>query len=298
MENQNLSLNETDLKILREKLDYAETRIDFDERVKNDPLQFPKRYSRHGDIEAAGLVAAVMAMGKVELIIRNLENIFSSIDGSVTDFVDNLDSDRVKRFDGIKYRLYSTHDILTLLWSIGQVRAQWGSIESLFLKGYNAVLSENDGITKFYNGLQHLSQTFKEIAKTSPFDDQQKFSHFFPQPSKKSACKRLCLYTRWMVRTAKPDLGIWKNVNPAHLVIPVDTHISRIGRYLGFTAQKGQGSWKMAVEITRALSGIDPDDPLRLDFPLCHLGISGICPTRFDEEKCKNCGLKEICLRK
>ncbi len=298
MDRQNLTFNNIDIAALRKKLDYVETRIDFEDRVNNDPLQFPKRYSRHGDIEAAGLIASVMAMGKVELIIRNLNNIFSVIGDSVTNFVDNLDSRKIRKLEGIKYRLYSNHDILTLLWSIGQVRARWGSIESLFLKGYNAMPSENDGIVKFYNGLEYFSQIFKEIAVTSPFENQQKFSHFFPQPSKKSACKRLCLYTRWMVRTAKPDMGIWKNVSPAHLVIPVDTHISRIAKYLGFTTQKGQGSWKMAVEITRALSRLDPEDPIRLDFPLCHLGISGICPTRFDEEKCKNCGLKEICLRK
>ena len=294
---QNDYCREVDYKILLQKLNSVEKFIDFDERVANDPIQFVKRYDNPPDIETAGLISAVMAMGKVELIIRNLEDIFSRFDSSPSEFIDNFTGKNARLFDNVKYRLYNSHDIKTLLWCIGEVRKKWGSLERLFSKSYNGGASKKDGLRNFTEGLEFFSKTFKELARESPYNEQRNFSHFFPQPSKGSACKRLCLFTRWMVRKKKPDFGIWKSVNPGDLVIPVDTHISRIGRYLGFTKRKSAGNWKMALEITGALKKMDPSDPIRLDFPLCHMGISGECPKKFDEEKCGNCDLKDVCRR-
>jgi uncharacterized protein (TIGR02757 family) len=102
------------------------------------------------------------------------------------------------------------------------------------------------------------------------------------------------MYLRWMVRPADGfDLGLWHQVSPAKLIIPVDAHIRRIGRYLGLTSRK-QADWRMAREITASLRGLDPDDPVKYDFPLCHLGISEGCAGR-DLLRCNACPIVEFC---
>jgi hypothetical protein len=101
------------------------------------------------------------------------------------------------------------------------------------------------------------------------------FPFLFPSPASGSACKRLCMFLRWMVRPADGiDLGLWKAIPPRKLIIPVDAHIQRISRFLGLTQRK-QADWRMAQEITAALKKFDSDDPVKYDFSLCHIGISG-----------------------
>ena len=120
------------------------------------------------------------------------------------------------------------------------------------------------------------------------------FPFFFPSPASGSACKRLCMYLRWMVRPADGiDLGLWREVSAAKLVIPVDAHIQRISRYLGLTNRK-QADWRMAREITQALRRLDPADPVKYDFSLCHLGISEGCDGR-DRVRCTACPINELC---
>jgi uncharacterized protein (TIGR02757 family) len=102
------------------------------------------------------------------------------------------------------------------------------------------------------------------------------------------------LFLRWMVRPAPVDLRIWKLVDPRQLVLPVDTHTARIGRYIGLTKRKSIG-WRMALEMTESLRLLDPQDPTRYDFALCHLGIMRGCPARYDPAKCMACPIQEIC---
>jgi uncharacterized protein (TIGR02757 family) len=105
-------------------------------------------------------------------------------------------------------------------------------------------------------------------------------------PDKGSACKRMNLYLRWMVRDRDIDFGIWKGIPKDRLIIPLDTHIARIGKCLGLTV-RSTADWKMAQEITRSLKRLDPVDPLKYDFALCHQGIAGVCST----QKCADCRL-------
>ena len=121
-------------------------------------------------------------------------------------------------------------------------------------------------------------------------------SHLVPDPAKGSASKRLFLYLRWMIRKDDGvDLGLWP-IDPSLLVIPVDTHIHRIARNLGLT-RRSDASLRTAVEITAALRRLDPKDPVRYDFALCHMGVSRECPSRRDEEKCARCVVQSVCTR-
>ena len=119
--------------------------------------------------------------------------------------------------------------------------------------------------------------------------------HSLPDPSGSSGCKRLLLYLRWMVRPDDGvDLGLWKQVSPSVLLIPLDTHIHRIARNLGLT-NRSSPSWAAAEEITAALRAIDPVDPVRFDFALCHMGMLQQCPSRRDSELCRGCGVLTVC---
>ena len=269
--------------------------FDYDSRIQKDPVQFPHRYKSPEDQEIAGFISALTALGKVELIIKNLEKIFSLMGSNPYKFVVNWDEEKSLLFNGFKYRFYNSDDIKTLFWAIGRVLSRYGSLQNLFLEGY--LSKEKTDSPSFQKGLEHLSNTFLKLGETSPYKNQRKYGHFFPKPSAGSACKRLCLFLRWMARPAPVDLNLWKEVSASHLIIPVDAHIGRIGKYLGFT-NKNTSSWKMAEEITNSLKLLDPEDPLRYDFFLCHLGISGECPGKYTEEKCTACGLREMCVRR
>lgn len=284
-----------DFNILKEKLDKLGENFDYQARIAADPVRFPSRYENPADREIAALISAVFAYGRVEIIGRILEKIFSVIGPSPAEFVCNWDREKSDRFEGFYHRFNNTDDIRTLLWSAGRVREKWGSLENLFLEGYKTG-GENNGVKSFQAGMEFFSKTFLEIGGYSPHTYRRKYGYFFPRPSSGSACKRLCLFTRWMTRPKPVDFRVWKGVSPSHLVIPVDAHISRIARYLGFT-DRTTVSWKMAGEITASLRRMDPDDPLRYDFLLCHMGISGECPGKYDREKCGKCTIKDLCVR-
>jgi uncharacterized protein (TIGR02757 family) len=122
------------------------------------------------------------------------------------------------------------------------------------------------------------------------------YRHLFPRPSGGGPCKRLNLFLRWMVRREPPDFGLWRRVSPAKLLIPLDTHIENMSRAVGLTRRKTR-DWRMASAITRRLASLDPDDPVKYDFALCHKRMSGDCPNRRDVVRCRPCGLRSVCLR-
>ncbi|MEE9614775.1 MAG: DUF2400 family protein, partial [Thermodesulfobacteriota bacterium] len=118
----------------------------------------------------------------------------------------------------------------------------------------------------------------------------------FPSPEGRSPCKRLNLFLRWMVRRGDGlDFGLWKGVSPSKLIIPLDTHIARISRYLGLTS-RNSADWAMAEEVTDSLRKLDPLDPTKYDFSLSRLGILDECPTRRDPIKCESCMIKGVCV--
>lgn len=119
-------------------------------------------------------------------------------------------------------------------------------------------------------------------------------SYLLPSPAG-GAAKRLALYLRWMVRAEDGvDLGTWHHLEPSRLLIPLDTHIARIGRYVGLTDRQTIGL-PTALDVTASLARLDPQDPLRYDLALCHLGISGACPTRREPAICRDCPIRSIC---
>lgn len=262
--------------------------------LANDPLSFCHRFSTPEDREIAGLIASSFAYGNVKIILRNLEFIFSRIAPSPRSFVETFDPAKDKElFSGFKHRFNDASDLCALLYAVRLMLAECGSIERFLAKGYDPP-SENlsSALTKFSAAVLAFDYTPVFGSPNPPQDSY--FSFLFPSPASGSACKRLCMYLRWMIRPSDGiDLGVWQTIPPAKLIIPVDAHIQRICRLLGLTARK-QADWKMACEITAALRKFSPIDPVKYDFSICHLGISEGC-SGSGADRCGDCVLFDHC---
>jgi uncharacterized protein (TIGR02757 family) len=259
---------------------------DFRQRILHDPIEFPHRYNNTGDIEIAGFLACCFAYGKIGLFKPVIEKILSIMGESPYDFLLHSSVTRqAKRFQGIHYRFNGNEDIICLLFMLQIILRKESSLESVLMKHYRDA-DENIG-----NSLAAMMDRFLSVDTTKIYGRNIKPSgliQFFPSPAKGSTCKRSSLFLRWMIRDKDIDFGIWKNIPKNKLVIPLDTHIMKISRCLGFT-KRNSADWKTAVEITRVLKQFDPEDPLKYDFALCHHGISGICRGERDKSVCAGC---------
>jgi uncharacterized protein (TIGR02757 family) len=266
-------------------------------RIGFDPVEFPRRYPSAADQEVAGLIAAALAYGRAELFKPQLTRIFAEMDPSPARFCDDLArSPRRSAFDGFLYRFNRPPDLAALAAAAGHLRRAHGSLGERF----TALLREERASPE---PLRHaLARFARELREAPPARallegrGARGLAHLLPAAEGAGACKRWNLYLRWMVRGPdEVDLGIWPGVPRSSLVVPLDTHVARIARHLGLTRRRDL-SWRTAAEITAGLRRIDPDDPTRFDFVLCHLGMSGACPLRRDPRCCAACTLNEACL--
>jgi uncharacterized protein (TIGR02757 family) len=277
------------LKTLKSILDTFYRDYDFHGRLAHDPIEFPHRYKNLPDIEASAFIASSLAYGKVDLFKPVTEKILSRMGRSPYEFLLDFRLKRhAKLFEGIKYRFNENEDLVALIFILHQILLRNSSLEKVFMK----VLRPDsptieEGLTGFVEVLLKVDTAPVYGKDIKPAGLKQLFS----SPSKGSACKRANLFLRWMVRDRDIDFGIWGSVAKNQLVIPLDTHIARISRCLGFTDRKTQ-DWKMAVEITESLKKLDSEDPLKYDFALCHHGISGACKGLRDITACKGCVLR------
>jgi uncharacterized protein (TIGR02757 family) len=263
-------------------------------QLANDPLSFCHRFSDPADQEVAGLIASCFAYGNVNIILKTLEKIFEKIGSSPRRYVEQFDvQEGMSVFKGFKHRFNDCRDLCALLLAIRLMIEEAGSINAYFLKGHDPHADDvTASLDNFTNSVRSLD--FSPVYGQKSIPDNAYFAFFFPAPRSGSACKRLCMYLRWVVRPQDGvDLGIWKGVRPAQLVIPVDTHIQRICRYLGFTSRRS-ADWRMACEVTSALRRLDANDPVKYDFAIAHLGISEGCDGK-DPSICKACHISGIC---
>lgn len=262
--------------------------------LANDPLSFCHRYHRPEDREIVGLIAACLAYGNVKIILRNLAAVFAPMGESPRRFVEEVEPRHALGiYAGFKHRFNDGRDLCALILAIRTMLEEADSLGDFFLGCYDPLAEDiTPSLTAFSAAL--LSFDYRPVFGGSGIPADSSFPFFFPSPASGSACKRLCMFLRWMVRPADGiDLGLWPGVSPAKLVIPVDAHIRRIGRFLGLT-RRNQADWKMAREITTALRRFDPADPVKYDFSLCHLGISEGCDGR-DRARCLTCPVAGVC---
>ena len=266
-----------------------------EQHVSNDPVQYVHRYDDPRDREVAGMVVSAFAYGNVKSIRATAEQALSFLGTSpaqsLASWDPRTDARRLRKF---YHRFNTSRDLAVFFWMIRRLLEDHGSLENAFLSG----LSPNDtdtgeALTRFSAAM--LGTGYERFYPAGELERRIGVRFLLPSPADGSACKRMNLYLRWMVRPADGvDCGTWTRVLPHQLVIPLDTHIARISSYIGLTTLKSPG-WAMALDITNSLRGLDSADPLRYDFALCHLGIAGNCPRKRDLRKCFACPIRSIC---
>ncbi len=283
-------MRDSRLKTILDNLYDARSRV----HLANDPLSFCHGYEDPLDREIVGLIASSLAYGNVKIILRNLKGVFNVMGPSPRRFVEEFDPVLGMRlFHGFKHRFNDARDLCALLLAARTMIEEADTIGEYFIGCYDP---EADDITpalvEFTASV--LALDYSEVFGTREIPAGSRFPFFFPSPLSGSACKRLCMFLRWMIRPADGiDLGIWKGIPAAKLIIPVDAHIMRISRFLGFTSRR-QADWRTAREITGALREFDPEDPVKYDFSLCHLGISEGCNGK-NREACLKCAISRVC---
>jgi uncharacterized protein (TIGR02757 family) len=257
-----------------------------------DPVHLVRRYRDARDREVVGFCAASLAFGRVASVLASIEALLSVMGSKPAAFVREFEPTRHRDLLGpLVHRWISGRDLTALLLILRRMLREAGSIEAFFVAGDDP-------------GAPHLGPALESFSARALATDLRRaygrgtrprpgVSYFFPRPSAGSACKRLNLFLRWMVRQDAIDLGVWSSVSAARLIVPLDTHIVRLGRCLGLTSHASPG-WKMAVEITDSLRSFDAADPVRYDFALCHLGMTSACGFQKPQGDSR-CPLRGLC---
>lgn len=231
--------------------------------ISNDPISIPHLYSKKQDIEIAGFIAAVLAWGQRKTIINKCKEFFGWMDHSPYDFIMNHQEEDLKPFLNFKHRTFNATDALYFIEMFKIHYSKHQSLEQAFVISANR---ESDSVESHLTGFFHYFFSIPEHPRRT-------YKHI-PSPERKSACKRLNMYLRWMVREDDKgvDFGLWKQIGMHQLVCPCDLHVDRVARKLGLITRK-QTDWKTAVELTENLKKLDPEDPVKYDFALFGLGV-------------------------
>jgi uncharacterized protein (TIGR02757 family) len=228
--------------------------------IKNDPIQIPHQFRKKQDIEIAGLFAAVLAWGQRKTIIQKSKELLNLMGNEPYRFLLTHKPHELRALDNFKHRTFNSTDLLYFVEFLKHYYSAHDSLEDAFIvPGSDPDVGR--GLINFrrlFFSLDHPARTQKHIST----------------PERKSACKRINMYLRWMVRRDDKgvDFGLWKRISPSQLVCPCDLHVERVAKKLGLIG-KTPMNWQTALELTRQLKKMDPDDPVKYDFALFGLGI-------------------------
>ncbi len=254
---------------------------------EKDPVRYAHRPTCAADREVTAFLAATLAFGQVKAIFRTLDGFFASLGPAPADTIRESSPRALAALvRGFRHRWVGDDDLARFLRALRAILREDGSIEAAFMEG------DDPSAPTIQAGLEALAARFRA---TEGAGSARVAKFLLPAPSSGSACKRANLFLRWVVRPADGlDLGLWTTVDRRRLIIPLDVHVAFHGRVLGLTRRR-QNDWKAACEVTAALRELDPDDPVRYDFSLCHLGIHGDCQKRHDPSGCPSCPLDRVC---
>ena len=245
--------------ITREKLDQLYRFYNHRQFVHPDPLEFLYDYGNLRDREIVGLIASSLAYGRVAQILKSVFAVLERMKPSPFSFLQNTSRKRIlSTFSDFRHRFTTGDELASLLWGTKQVIDSYGSLYACFCAG----MHPDDTV------LPALSAFVGELKGGMT----RERNSLLPSPRKGSACKRLNLFLRWMVREDRVDPGGWRKIPLDKLIVPLDTHMHRIGRLLKLTERK-QADMRTALEITGRFRDLLPEDPVRYDFALTRLGI-------------------------
>jgi len=276
---------------IRNVLEKLYKRYNRRELISPDPLQFLYRYSSPTDIEITAFLSSALAYGRVEQIEKSLNNLLGRMGDSPYKFVTNFDKSKRKKLKDFKHRFTTGDDISDLLTIFRTIINQYRSIERYFARGYNPG-DKNiiPALSKFCDYLLDIHAAGHK-GKTT-----RGLRYLLVSPDGGSACKRLNLFLRWMVRDDDVDTGLWKSIDKAKLIVPVDVHMGRLCKILGLY-NRSTVSLQAAVEITESFAEIESADPVKYDFALSRIGILENCNGRL-RKGCEFCELFGFCSRR
>ena len=273
---------------IKDALEKLYLRYNRKELIPPDPLQFVYRYTEPADMEIAALLSAVLAYGRVQQIEKSLTALLGCMGKSPYEFVLNFTPRQRKKLHDFKHRFTTGDDISDLLALLKKVLTEHHSIEKFFLVSYKKTDANIiPALSSFCGSLTHM------YAAEHNGKINRGLKYLLASPAGASACKRLNLFLRWMVRDDKVDTGLWKLIDKSKLIVPVDVHMARLSAILGFHNRK-TASLATAVEITQAFADIEPADPVKFDFALSRIGIVENCTGR-KRKQCIDCELFEFC---
>ncbi len=262
---------------LKAYLDGVARRYECEDFIASDPVSVPHGFDEASDRELVGLFSALLAWGRRDILLAKLADLCDRMRYRPTDFIFNFDVDRdASRLAGFVHRTFNESDAVWLCLALRKVLRSSGSIERLSA----SFISPGD--VTIENAIQGLSETLLSIVPEMPV----RMRKHLARPSTGSACKRLSLYFRWMIRPGPVDLGIWTSILPRQLVVPLDVHSGRQARRIGLLERKSN-DWRAVLELTRACRAMNPADPSRYDFALFGTGAAG---EFLDESFCRDTG--------
>jgi uncharacterized protein (TIGR02757 family) len=287
---------------LKERLDVLCERLDVTQALSVDPIRFVRGYTSPQDQEVVAFIASLLAYGRVSAIGHAIEEVLERVEGSPYACLISDEPERaVARFEGFVYRFTRGEDLTALWLGLGALCREHGSVGEA-LKGWDDPQAPDlhPALCDLYDTLKRgVEERVEQSGLSEVMKDRCRggrgFAHLWSNPHKGSALKRVNMLTRWLVRGPGPvDLGLWSELGAHRLTIPLDAHVFRTARALGLTT-RASPSWRAAREVTEALKLLCPSDPVRYDFALAHLGISGGCVGHRDDRHCPSCPLDGLC---
>jgi uncharacterized protein (TIGR02757 family) len=268
--------------LLRQRLDALVETFDVS-TIEPDPLQLVLRYDEPRDQEVAGILAAAFAYGRADIVVANVGRVLGRMAPSPYHYLTTFTPADAKRtFAGFSHRFHKTPELVALMTCLAAAVREHGTLGELFRVCYDDADADiGPSLTRFVAALIGKRRT-------------KALDYLLTSPANGSACKRMNLFLRWMVRRTPPDLGIWSFVDPAKLLMPLDTHVHRIATFLGLNNRKS-ADWKTARALTNRMTKFDPDDPVRYDFAICRLGILALCSRKRQKSNCDVCLLRDVC---
>lgn len=253
------------MKDLKSFLDKKVAQFNQPDFIENDPIQIPHQFSKLQDIEIMGFWTAMLAWGQRKTIINNCKKLIELMDGAPYDFMVNHQEKDRERFLDFKHRTFQPTDTLYFLAFFQQYYQQHDSLENAFAKH----LQPND--VHVENALKGFHEDFFNLPNAP-----QRTKKHIATPIRKSSCKRLNMFLRWMVRKDNHgvDFGLWNSIQPSQLLMPLDVHVDRVARQLNLLQRK-QTDWLTVLELTNAMCQLDPNDPVKYDFALFGMGVLG-----------------------
>ncbi len=246
-----------------------------------DPLECVPVKGAFHDIELSAFLAAVFAYGRADLIVRNVSYILSELGAHPHRAL--MDGAYKTKFRDFKYRFHKRPDIIWLLDSLRGIYKKHGSLENAFCSAPGTLEERLENFAALFR------QKGKKLAQAQNF--------LITSPGGGSACKRMNLFLRWMVRKDGVDLGLWKKLKPSELAIPLDVHVNRIAGRIGLVNPKGAANFRKACELTAQLKVFNAADPVRYDFAICSLGKLGHCNKKVDKKSCAACAFLPLCAK-